>query len=123
MDYADGASLLQPDMKNQLLPRSTGLLFSIRTLQQHIPDLALYDLTVGYPGMPAAAYVATPLAPTFVTDVHSLPLQLRSILLHSLIYLHRLAGPPSSSPSPAPLRSPFPSNEDYARRPGCFSLV
>ena len=45
----------QPDMKNQLLPRSTGLLFSLRTLKQHVPDLALYDLTVGYPNMPAAA--------------------------------------------------------------------
>lgn len=49
----------QPDMKNQLLPRSTGLLFSLRTLALNVPDLVLYDLTVGYPGLPAAAYAQT----------------------------------------------------------------
>ena len=51
--------LVQSDMKNQLLPRSTGLLFSLRALKLNVPDLALYDLTVGYPGLPAHAYAQT----------------------------------------------------------------
>ncbi|KAL8292812.1 hypothetical protein RQP46_000506 [Phenoliferia psychrophenolica] len=45
-----------PDMKNTLLPRSTGLLYCVRTLLPVAPDLAMYDMTVGYPGLPPAGY-------------------------------------------------------------------
>lgn len=40
-------------MKNILLPRSTGLHYSLRSLAPRIPDLKLLDLTVVYPGEPA----------------------------------------------------------------------
>lgn len=42
------------DMKNLLIPRSTGLLYCLRTLSTVVPDLSLYDITLGYPGVPAA---------------------------------------------------------------------
>ena len=38
-------------MKNLLLPRSTGLHYSLRSLAPKIPDLRLLDMTVVYPGM------------------------------------------------------------------------
>lgn len=37
-------------MRNILLPRSTGLHYSLRSLAPRIPDLKLLDLTVVYPG-------------------------------------------------------------------------
>lgn len=39
-----------------LHPRSTGLLFILRTLLPEIPDLQLLDVTIGYPGVPYQAY-------------------------------------------------------------------
>lgn len=39
-----------------LHPRSTGLLFCLRTLLPQVPDLQLLDVTIGYPGPPAGAY-------------------------------------------------------------------
>jgi hypothetical protein len=41
------------DCRHLLLPRSTGLLFCLRSLSPRIPDLKLVDLTIGYPGVPA----------------------------------------------------------------------
>lgn len=38
-------------MKNLLLPRSTGLHYTLRSLAPRIPDLCLLDMTVVYPGM------------------------------------------------------------------------
>lgn len=38
-------------MKNVLLPRSTGLHYSLRSLAPRIPDLRLLDITLLYPGM------------------------------------------------------------------------
>ncbi|KAF4622983.1 hypothetical protein D9613_001976 [Agrocybe pediades] len=38
------------DMRHILLPRSTGLHYSLRSLAPRIPDLRLLDLTVAYPG-------------------------------------------------------------------------
>lgn len=38
------------DMKHMLLPRSTGLHYSLRALAPRIPDLRLLDMTVAYPG-------------------------------------------------------------------------
>jgi hypothetical protein len=37
-------------MKNMLLPRSTGLHYSLRSLSPRMHDLHLIDLTVIYPG-------------------------------------------------------------------------
>ena len=42
--------LPKSDMKHQLLPRSTGLHYSLRSLAPRIPDLHLLDMTVNYPG-------------------------------------------------------------------------
>ncbi|KAK4057474.1 hypothetical protein OIO90_001543 [Microbotryomycetes sp. JL221] len=39
-----------PDYEYTLLPRSTGLFFSLRNLVKQYPDLTLVDLTIGYPG-------------------------------------------------------------------------
>jgi len=43
-------------MKNLLLPRSTGLHYSLRSLAPKIPDLRLLDMTVIYPGIPPMHY-------------------------------------------------------------------
>jgi len=43
-------------MKNVLLPRSTGLHYSLRSLAPYIPDLKVLDLTVVYPGIPPMGY-------------------------------------------------------------------
>jgi len=40
-----------PDMMHTLLPRSTGLQYSLRSLAPRIPSLQLLDITVGYPGI------------------------------------------------------------------------
>ncbi|EJT99919.1 acyltransferase-domain-containing protein [Dacryopinax primogenitus] len=52
--YSEKAGIA--DMVNMLLPRSTGLLFSLRTLAPSIPNLAVVDFTVGYAGIPPAGY-------------------------------------------------------------------
>jgi len=44
------------DLRNLLLPRSTGLHYSLRSLTPRIPDLKLIDLTVIYPGIPPMGY-------------------------------------------------------------------
>ncbi|KAI0036670.1 acyltransferase-domain-containing protein [Vararia minispora EC-137] len=41
-----------PDMTHMLLPRSTGLLYSLRALSPRIPSLHLIDITMAYPGIP-----------------------------------------------------------------------
>lgn len=41
------------DCRNMLLPRSTGLLFALRSLAADIDDLKLVDYTIGYPGVPS----------------------------------------------------------------------
>ncbi|KAF8912857.1 hypothetical protein CPB84DRAFT_472397 [Gymnopilus junonius] len=44
------------DMKHILLPRSTGLHYSLRSLSPRVPDLQLLDITVAYPGIPPMGY-------------------------------------------------------------------
>ncbi|OCF35476.1 acyltransferase [Kwoniella heveanensis BCC8398] len=44
------------DFVTMLHPRSTGLLFCLRTLLPQIPDLQLLDVTIGYPGVPYGKY-------------------------------------------------------------------
>ncbi|KAJ6604382.1 acyltransferase-domain-containing protein [Mycena vulgaris] len=44
------------DMANVLLPRSTGLHYSLRSLAPRIPDLKLLDITTVYPGIPPMGY-------------------------------------------------------------------
>jgi hypothetical protein len=43
-------------MTNQLLPRSTGLFFVLRTLNPPIANLQLLDITIAYPGIPRAGF-------------------------------------------------------------------
>ncbi|KAE8230107.1 hypothetical protein CF326_g4899 [Tilletia indica] len=50
--YAD--KIGQPDFRNMVVPRSTGLLYCLRTLASEIADLKLIDLTIGFPGVPPA---------------------------------------------------------------------
>ncbi|KAH9835707.1 acyltransferase-domain-containing protein [Rhodofomes roseus] len=45
-----------PDMMHSLLPRSTGLHYSLRSLAPRIPSLQLIDITVTYPGIPPFGY-------------------------------------------------------------------
>ncbi|KAF8338170.1 acyltransferase-domain-containing protein [Cantharellus anzutake] len=45
-----------PDLEHTLLPRSTGLLFCLRTLGPAIHNLRVMDVTVGYPGIPLHGY-------------------------------------------------------------------
>lgn len=44
------------DLHGVLHPRSTGLLFALRTLLPSIPDLQLMDVTIAYPGVPFGKY-------------------------------------------------------------------
>ncbi len=46
----------QDDFVTVLHPRTTGLLFCLRTLVPQIPDLQLLDVTIGYPGVPFGKY-------------------------------------------------------------------
>ncbi|BGO90566.1 hypothetical protein NBRC10512_005285 [Rhodotorula toruloides] len=54
--YAQASGI--PDAVNVLLPRSTGLLYTLRCLSTvfNPSKLAFYDLTVGYAGVPAQGY-------------------------------------------------------------------
>ncbi|KAM5538195.1 hypothetical protein V8D89_008082 [Ganoderma adspersum] len=52
--YADKLGI--PDMVNILLPRSTGLHYSLRSLAPRIPSLELIDITMAYPGIPYLGY-------------------------------------------------------------------
>ncbi|OCF71829.1 acyltransferase [Kwoniella mangroviensis CBS 8886] len=45
-----------PDFITMLHPRSTGLLFCLRTLLPQVPNLQLLDVTIGYPGVPYGKY-------------------------------------------------------------------
>ncbi|WVQ78295.1 hypothetical protein IAT38_000380 [Cryptococcus sp. DSM 104549] len=44
------------DFVTMLHPRTTGLLFCLRTLLPEMPDLQLLDVTIGYPGVPYGKY-------------------------------------------------------------------
>ncbi|KAI0047800.1 acyltransferase-domain-containing protein [Auriscalpium vulgare] len=52
--YADKIGI--PDLNYALLPRSTGLLYSLRALAPRIPNLQLIDITVAYPGIEPFGY-------------------------------------------------------------------
>ncbi|KAF9243936.1 acyltransferase-domain-containing protein [Melanogaster broomeanus] len=45
-----------PDLSNVLLPRSTGLHYSLRSLAPRLPTLKMLDLTIIYPGIPPKGY-------------------------------------------------------------------
>lgn len=45
-----------PDLHNVLLPRSTGLFCSLRSLSPRLPTLKLLDVTIIYPGVPPRGY-------------------------------------------------------------------
>lgn len=83
------------DFVTVLHPRSTGLLFCLRTLLPQIPDLQLLDVTIGYPGVPLGAYPQ---------DYYSLgPIFFRSVpppAIHLHLHLHsNLSSPNSGIPS------------------------
>ncbi|KAL1952116.1 hypothetical protein VTO73DRAFT_1265 [Trametes versicolor] len=52
--YADKLGI--PDMTHTLLPRSTGLHYSLRSLAPRIQSLQLLDITMAYPGIPPLRY-------------------------------------------------------------------
>ncbi|KAI0824184.1 acyltransferase-domain-containing protein [Trametes gibbosa] len=52
--YADKLGI--SDMTHTLLPRSTGLHYSLRSLAPRIPSLQLIDITMAYPGIPPLHY-------------------------------------------------------------------
>ncbi|KAI0082188.1 acyltransferase-domain-containing protein [Panus rudis PR-1116 ss-1] len=52
--YADKLGI--PDMQHTLLPRSTGLHYSLRSLAPKIPRLQMIDITMAYPGIPPFGY-------------------------------------------------------------------
>ncbi|GAA96113.1 uncharacterized protein L969DRAFT_14311 [Mixia osmundae IAM 14324] len=52
--YADKSGIA--DMKHQILPRSTGLLFCLRALAKEVPSLSVIDITIGYEGIPEGDY-------------------------------------------------------------------
>ncbi|KAH7924889.1 hypothetical protein BV22DRAFT_1034681 [Leucogyrophana mollusca] len=52
--YADKLGI--SDLSNILLPRSTGLHYSLRSLAPRIPALKMIDITMIYPGIPARGY-------------------------------------------------------------------
>jgi len=52
--FADKSGI--SDLDNILLPRSTGLHYSLRSLAPRMPDLKLVDLTFTYPGVPPRGY-------------------------------------------------------------------
>ncbi|RDB29090.1 putative acyltransferase CST26 [Hypsizygus marmoreus] len=52
--FADKSGI--SDLHNLLLPRSTGLHYSLRSLAPRIPDLKLIDLTMVYPGIAPLKY-------------------------------------------------------------------
>nr|ODN88031.1 acyltransferase [Cryptococcus depauperatus CBS 7841] len=82
------------DYVTSLHPRSTGLLFCLRTLLQEIPDLQLLDLTIGYPGVPYGKYPQ---------DWYGLSsVFLRSVpppTVHIHLHLHSLSAPDLKIPS------------------------
>ncbi|KAI0932394.1 hypothetical protein AcW1_000467 [Taiwanofungus camphoratus] len=45
-----------PDMMQTLLPRSTGLHYSLRSLAPRVPDLQMIDITIAYPGISPTGY-------------------------------------------------------------------
>jgi hypothetical protein len=54
---AHGNPPYKPDMRHVLLPRSTGLHYSLRSLSPRIPGLQLIDITVAYPGQLSLDYI------------------------------------------------------------------
>lgn len=52
--YADKLGI--PDVTHTILPRSTGLHYSLRALLSSVPSLQLLDITVAYPGIPPMGY-------------------------------------------------------------------
>ncbi|EMD41741.1 hypothetical protein CERSUDRAFT_110317 [Gelatoporia subvermispora B] len=52
--YADKLGI--PDMLHTLLPRSTGLHYSLRALAPRTPSLQMIDITMAYPGIPPFGY-------------------------------------------------------------------
>ena len=74
------ANALQADMQHMLLPRSTGLHHSLRSLAPRIPSLKLIDITMAYPGECDQTHIT----PRLTYCPFRYPtVQIRTVLLHS----------------------------------------
>ncbi|SGY79293.1 BQ5605_C008g05097 [Microbotryum silenes-dioicae] len=73
-----------PDLENLVLPRSAGLLYCMRTALSVLPTLTLYDLTIGYEGIPPKGY-----AQSYYTIFSWFGYRTPSPRVH--LHLHRLA--------------------------------
>ncbi|GAA5866125.1 hypothetical protein JCM8547_000605 [Rhodosporidiobolus lusitaniae] len=89
----------QKDFEYLLLPRSTGLFFSLRQLALHFPTLSLVDLTLGYPvpRQPPSSSSSSS-TPQLASDYYDIP----SVLLFSTpppeLHIHIRVFPLSSIP-------------------------
>lgn len=81
--------LSQADLQNLLLPRSTGLLYCLRALSLTMPNLTLYDVTIGYEGVPPAGY-----AQDYYTLASTFGLHTPSPRVHLHLRKYRLADVP-----------------------------
>jgi len=86
---------LQEDLSHTLLPRSTGLHYSLRALSPKIPDLKMLDVTMVYPGTPKFGYGQVCPFPSFM---HTLSHHLAG-LFHSEIHVHGRKGASEDSHS------------------------
>ncbi|KIR59988.1 acyltransferase [Cryptococcus bacillisporus CA1873] len=89
------------DFATLLHPRSTGLLFCLRTLLPQIPDLNLLDITIWYPGVPFGKYAQNWYG-LFSVFLKSVPPP--TVYLHLHVYSH-LGEPECKIPSLVPTQS------------------
>lgn len=80
-----------PDMVHTLLPRSTGLHYSLRSLVPRMPKLKVIDITVAYPGTSIVIDRCSVCRPCFRYPTS----QVRPIILHVALDILRPSFPTS----------------------------
>ncbi|BEI87178.1 hypothetical protein CcaverHIS002_0705240 [Cutaneotrichosporon cavernicola] len=92
------------DLDGVLHPRSTGLLFALRTLIPSMPDLQLMDITIAYPGVPFGKYPQEwyGLGSVFLRGVPPPTVRLH-LHLYSMEEIPSLPRPPHNSSDITPL--------------------
>ncbi|BEJ18203.1 hypothetical protein CspHIS471_0704800 [Cutaneotrichosporon sp. HIS471] len=100
------------DLDGVLHPRSTGLLFALRTLIPSMPDLQLMDITIAYPGVPFGKYPQEwyGLGSVFLRGVPPPTVRLH-LHLYSMEELPSLPRPPHNSSEITPLATPEEARE------------
>ncbi|GMK59947.1 hypothetical protein CspeluHIS016_0901640 [Cutaneotrichosporon spelunceum] len=100
------------DLDGLLHPRSTGLLFSLRTLYPSMPDLQLLDITMAYPGVPFGRYPQEwyGLGSVFLRGVPPPTVRLH-LHLYSMEEIPSLPRPPHNSSEMTPLATPEEARE------------